>query len=342
MSDQDDFDPKTVTDNISEEAGTSKEDSRMSRGVVYSCLVISAMLVVASMLIGQHWYDESRHKTRQNNVLATQSSQARSTASAAQAQADGLASQVQAACRAPGTARTELIKLGVCQQANSVKSAPAAKTNRVSVRQVSSVAVVGDALVVTYTDGSTANLGRVVGKSGEIGATGAPGKPGKNATGAPGKDGKNGDDGRGIVSASPDTNGHLIVTYTDGTTKDAGIIVGKDGTNGKDGQNGRSVTGTTVSDNYHLIVTYSDGTTSDAGQLPPGPKGDPGQDGTNGKDGSNGKDAPKIISSTCQPDGTLVFKLDDGSTIPVTDSNCRPVASTTTVTETPSPTSTEP
>lgn len=44
--------------------------------------------------------------------------------------------------------------------------------------------------------------------------------------GGRGDDGSNGDDGRGIASMAMDGNQHLIITYTDGSTQDAGLLPG--------------------------------------------------------------------------------------------------------------------
>jgi hypothetical protein len=67
-------------------------------------------------------------------------------------------------------------------------------------------------LTLLFSDGTTQDVGQVVGKDGQVGATGATG-----ATGAEGKP------GRGI-SGMTQLNGHLMVTYTDGTTSDLGPL----------------------------------------------------------------------------------------------------------------------
>lgn len=56
-----------------------------------------------------------------------------------------------------------------------------------------------------------------------------------------------------INSAAVTTDGELVLTTTDGTTINAGQVVGV------------SVTGASIDDSYHLILTLSDGTTADAG-----------------------------------------------------------------------------
>lgn len=53
------------------------------------------------------------------------------------------------------------------------------------------------------------------------------------------KDGKDGADGVGLAGAIIDRGGNLVVTLTDGTTRELGAVVGKDGQDGPPGQNGR-------------------------------------------------------------------------------------------------------
>lgn len=122
-------------------------------------------------------------------------------------------------------------------------------------------------LIVSFTDGQTQNLGRVIGKDGSQGIQGLT--------------------GRGILSTALQ-NGNLIVNYTDGTSETLGYIVGPagetgaagqdgaPGTNGVDGQPGRdgangvdgiSVTGVILDDTNTVYVSYSDGRTLSAGQL---------------------------------------------------------------------------
>lgn len=156
------------------------------------------------------------------------------------------------------------------------------------------------------------------------------------------------DDARGIKSVTIDDNGHLIITYTDGTTEDAGKVVGadgkdsKDGTDGKDGdkgdagqdgkdgadgKDGRGIESVTTNDKGEVVVTYTDGTSEILGTLA-GAKGDkgtpgrdgfdgaPGRDGTDGRDGANGKDGKDgrgIKSVTTDADGNLVITYTDGT-----------------------------
>lgn len=72
------------------------------------------------------------------------------------------------------------------------------------------------------------------GEKGEKGDPGPPGEPGKD--GAPGRDGK---DGVGLAGAFIDREGKLILTLSDGTTRDLGVVVGKDGAKGDPGRDGK-------------------------------------------------------------------------------------------------------
>ena len=86
--------------------------------------------------------------------------------------------------------------------------------------------------------------------------------------------GNTGDEGRGITSLAINISGHLVVTYTDTTQADLGLVVGADGengtngTNGTNGEDGRGIASMAVDGSYHLIITYDDATTEDAGLIP--------------------------------------------------------------------------
>ncbi len=85
-------------------------------------------------------------------------------------------------------------------------------------------------LILSYTDGTSSNLGVVKGADGLDGQNGADGKDGKNgADGTNGTNGKNGadgqtgaagtpgTDGRGIASITQNADGALVITYDDGS-----------------------------------------------------------------------------------------------------------------------------
>lgn len=142
----------------------------------------------------------------------------------------------------------------------------------------------------------------------------ARGEPG--ATGATGAAGA---DGRGITGTSIGADGHLVVTYSDGTSRDVGKVVGADGRGiatvtlddgrlvvvysdgnrvdlgGVVGPAGRSITGAST-DGGRLVLTLDDGSTLDAGPLPPGPAGQNGTDGGQGPAGPPGPTCPDGFS----------------------------------------------
>ena len=108
-----------------------------------------------------------------------------------------------------------------------------------------------------------------------------------------GKDGANGKDGASVSAATVNEKGELIVTLTDGTIVNAGVVRGekgdkgedgKDGTDGKDGQNG------------------ADGQD--------GKDGEDGADGENGQDGADGKDGASWLFGAGAPRESL-GKTDD-------------------------------
>ena len=81
-------------------------------------------------------------------------------------------------------------------------------------------------------DGAPGAAGRdgVDGKDGRDGDAGAPGEKGL--------DGKDGRDGVGVAGAVIDRSGQLVLTLSDGTTRDMGAVIGKDGRDGIDGKHG--------------------------------------------------------------------------------------------------------
>ena len=92
--------------------------------------------------------------------------------------------------------------------------------------------------------------------------------------------------GVGISSVAIDGSNHLIVTLTDATTIDAGLLpsgadgmdgidgpAGADGMDGIDGPAGVGISSVAINGSNHLIVTLTDASTVDAGELPTGGSG---------------------------------------------------------------------
>lgn len=109
--------------------------------------------------------------------------------------------------------------------------------------------------------------------------------------GPQGERGPAGEDGRGIASTAIE-DGRLVVTYTDGTSRDVGRVVGQQGPQGEQGSAGRGITGTSIADGA-LTVSYSDGSTETLGQVV-------------GADGRG-------IDSVSAEDGQLVITYTDGT-----------------------------
>ena len=117
-------------------------------------------------------------------------------------------------------------------------------------------------LVITFSDGTSENLGKITGENGLNGEDGATGE-----AGVAGKDGK------GIVSAVVNEKGELIVTYTDGSEVNVGKVKGENGQNGSDGQNGQDgqdgqdgkdgvgIASIVVNEEGKMVITYTDDTT---------------------------------------------------------------------------------
>ena len=133
-------------------------------------------------------------------------------------------------------------------------------------------------LIITLTDNTVHNIGKIVGEDGQNGINGADGQNGKDGEdgkdGTNGIDGQDGKDGRGIYDISLNNAGELIITLSDNTVYNLGTITGadgKDGTDGKDGENGK--------------------------------------DGTNGVDGKDGRGIEKVDLV----DETLIIYYTDGS-----------------------------
>lgn len=102
-------------------------------------------------------------------------------------------------------------------------------------------------------------------KDGRDGVDGADGKNGVD--GAAGRDGINGKDGVGLADALIDQKGALVLTMTDGRTKELGVVVGRDGADGaagKDGRDGFSLDefdATLMDDGRTVLLSFAQGDT---------------------------------------------------------------------------------
>ena len=112
---------------------------------------------------------------------------------------------------------------------------------------VPEVSINNGELVFTYPDGTTQNVGVV---------KGADGKDGVNGTN--GTNGKDGASGVGVESAAINEKGELVLTYTDGTEENLGVVKGADGEDGKNGLNGKDGSKITIGENGHFYIDGED------------------------------------------------------------------------------------
>lgn len=111
-------------------------------------------------------------------------------------------------------------------------------------------------------------LASLKGEKGEQGEQGIQG-----AQGIQGEKGQNGADGIGIASSEINKNGELVITYSNNTVDNLGVVVGADGkdgtngTNGIDGKDGIGITNAEINASGELILTYSNGKSINLGKV---------------------------------------------------------------------------
>lgn len=145
-------------------------------------------------------------------------------------------------------------------------------------------------LIITYSNGQICNLGKVVGVDGKNGINGINGSDGNN--------GKNGQDGISVVKSEINSNGELVVTYSNSVIDNLGKVIGSDGAKGEKGDKGD--TG----------ARGEKGEKGDAGE-----QGIQGVAGKDGKDGTDGKDGVGINTVNITEDGKLNITLTNGTTL---------------------------
>ena len=155
----------------------------------------------------------------------------------------------------------------------------------------SSVINAAGELVITYTNGQTANLGVVIGTQGEQGLQGEKGETG--ATGATGNDGVS------IVGTEINNKGELVITLSDNTVSNLGVVVGAKGDKGETGATG--ATG----------ATGDKGDKGDQGEQ--GIQGDKGDKGDKGETGAAGNDGVSVTKTEINQRGELVITLSDNT-----------------------------
>ena len=183
-------------------------------------------------------------------------------------------------------------------------------------------------LIITLTDDTVLNLGKVTGDNGSQGEQGVPGAAGvgvksvtidengnlvitltdnsvHNLGKVVGDKGEQGVTGVGVKSVMIDESGNLIITLTDETVHNAGRVTGDKGDKGDTGNVGVGVKTTEIDENGNLIITLTDDTVHNLGKVV-GAKGEAGTAGTNGINGTG------IKSAHIDADGNLILTFTDG------------------------------
>ena len=198
-------------------------------------------------------------------------------------------------------------------------------------------------LIITLTDDTVLNLGKVTGDNGSQGEQGVPGAAGvgvksvaidengnlvitltdntvHNLGKVVGDKGEQGVNGVGVKSVMIDESGNLIITLTDDTVHNLGKVVGakgEAGTAGTNGINGTGIKSAHIDADGNLILTFTDGIITNLGKIvgTDGKDGVNGKDGTNGKDGKDGKDGLGIKGCRIDDGGDLIITLTDNTTL---------------------------
>lgn len=157
-------------------------------------------------------------------------------------------------------------------------------------------------LIITYSNGQICNLGKVVGVDGKNGINGINGSDGNN--------GKNGQDGISVVKSEINSNGELVVTYSNSVIDNLGKVIGSDGAKGEKGDKGDTGARGEKGDKGD---TGEQGIQGVAGK--DGKDGINGTNGVDGKDGTDGKDGVGINTVNITEDGKLNITLTNGTTL---------------------------
>ncbi len=202
-------------------------------------------------------------------------------------------------------------------------------------------------LIITLTNDTELDLGKVTGdagKQGDRGDTGAAGVGVKsveidgngnliitltddtvhnagNVIGDKGDKGDTGVAGVGVKSVTIDEDGNLIIALTDETVYNAGKVTGDKGDKGDTGAAGVGVKSVKIDDNGNLIITLTDDTVHNLGKVTGenGEKGDRGESGGKGDKGdkgdagSNGADGVGVKNAVVDENGNLIITLTDGT-----------------------------
>ena len=208
-------------------------------------------------------------------------------------------------------------------------------------------------LIITLTDDTVIDLGKVTGDKGSQGDKGDQGETGATGvgvksvtidengdliitltddtvhnagkvTGDKGNQGDKGDKGDtgatgvGVKSVTIDENGNLIITLTDDTVYNAGKVTGNNGDKGETGAAGVGVKLVAIDENGNLVITLTDDTVHNLGKITgakgdKGDQGDKGDKGDKGDAGNNGAAGVGIKDAVVDENGNLIITLTDGT-----------------------------
>ena len=122
---------------------------------------------------------------------------------------------------------------------------------------------------------------------------------------------------RSITSTAVNDAGELVVTYSDGTTENLGVVVGEDGKDGAPGEQGEQGEKGDKGDPGEQGEQGEKGDKGDPGeqgeQGEKGDKGDPGEQGEQGEKGDKGDPGRGVESMTVNDKGQLVITYTDGT-----------------------------
>lgn len=208
-------------------------------------------------------------------------------------------------------------------------------------------------LIITLTDDTVIDLGKVTGDKGSQGDKGDQGETGATGvgvksvtidengdliitltddtvhnagkvTGDKGNQGDKGDKGDtgatgvGVKSVTIDENGNLIITLTDDTVYNAGKVTGNNGYKGETGATGVGVKSVAIDENGNLVITLTDDTVHNLGKVTgakgdKGDQGDKGDKGDKGDAGNNGAAGVGVKDAVVDENGNLIITLTDGT-----------------------------
>ena len=147
-------------------------------------------------------------------------------------------------------------------------------------RSITKSEIVNGELVITYSDGTSENLGKVVGEKGDTGATGAQGPQGlSGATGPQGPQGEKGDTGATGAQGPQGLSGATGAQGPQGEKGDTGATgaqgqqglsgaTGPQGPQGEKGDTGATIEKIEFDNQGRLVITLTDGTVLDPVALP--------------------------------------------------------------------------